>query len=435
MSSTLGGEMAEAHSAGPRLGISERSLLFLITAVQFINVLEFMIVSPLGPDFAKDLGMSLSQLGLLGGSYTASAAVAGALGSKYLDRFDRRTALGVLIAGLVFSTALAGFAKDLATLMAARVLAGIFGGPASSVALAVIADVVPSRRRGQALGMVMSGFAAASVFGVPLSLELARQVNWRAPFFAVALLGLAVGIFAITSLPELRLHMHAPGERARIFDFLGERAVLFSLGATFSVMVSSFCIIPNLSAYLQHNCGYPRSQLSFLYLIGGSVSFVVTRVVGGYVDRIGATRSAAVGSGLFVLVLIPVFIFEQRWLSSLLAFSLFMAATAIRNVSINALTSRVPQPHERARFMSLQSAMQHLAAAGGAGLGSLLLSELPNGQLGGMPRVAAISVAFAALLPALLWQVERVIRMRRPSLPEPWMSTLEASRSSFPPPA
>lgn len=426
--------MAEAHSAGPGLGISERSLLFLITAVQFINVLEFMIVSPLGPDFAKDLDISLSQLGLLGGSYTASAAVAGALGSKYLDRFDRRTALGVALAGLVFSTALAGFARDLVTLMAARVLAGIFGGPASSVALAVIADVVPSRRRGKALGMVMSGFAAASVFGVPLSLELARQVSWRAPFFAVALLGVVVGIFAIAKLPELRLHMHVRGERSRIFDFLGERAVLFSLGATFSVMVSSFCIIPNLSAYLQYNCGYPRSQLSFLYLIGGSVSFVVTRVVGGYVDRIGATRVAAVGSGLFVLVLIPVFILEQRWLSSLLAFSLFMTATAIRNVSINALTSRVPQPHERARFMSLQSAMQHLAAAGGAGLGSLLLSELPNGQLGGMPRVAAISVAFASLLPALLWQVERVIRMRRPSLPEPWMNTLDATRSSFPPP-
>lgn len=426
--------MAEAHSAGPRLGISERTLLLLITAVQFINVLEFMIVSPLGPDFAKDLGISLSQLGLLGGSYTASAAVAGVLGSKYLDRFDRRTALGVALSGLVFSTALAGFARDLSSLMAARLLAGMFGGPASSVALAVIADVVPSRRRGKALGMVMSGFAAASVFGVPISLELARQVSWRAPFFAVALLGAVVGIFAITSLPELRLHMHVRGQRSRIFDFLGERAVLFSLGATFSVMVSSFCIIPNLSAYLQHNWGYPRSQLSFLYLIGGSVSFVVTRVVGGYVDRLGATRVAAVGSALFVLVLVPVFILEQRWLSSLLAFSLFMTATAVRNVSINALTSRVPQPHERARFMSLQSAMQHLAAAGGAGLGALMLSELPNGQLGGMPRVAAISVAFAALLPALLWQVERVIRARRPSLPEPWMSTLDASRSSFPPP-
>jgi predicted MFS family arabinose efflux permease len=210
---------------------------------------------------------------------------------------------------------------------------------------------------------------------------------------------------------------------------------LFSLSATFSVMVSSFCIIPNLSAYLQHNCDFPRSQLSFLYLVGGSVSFVITRGIGGYVDRIGATRVAAMGSGLFVLVLIPAFVLELRWLPSFVAFSLFMTASAVRNVSINALTSRVPQPHERARFMSLQSAMQHLAAAGGAGLGALLLSELPNGQLGGMPRVAAISVAFATLLPALLWQVERELLKRRPSLPEPWMKTLEATRSSFPPTA
>ncbi|HTU57661.1 MAG TPA: MFS transporter, partial [Polyangiales bacterium] len=188
-------------------------LLSLITAIQFINVLEFMIVSPLGPDFAKELDISLSHLGLLGGSYTASAAVAGALGSKYLDRFDRRKALGVAMAGLVVSTALAGLAQSLWSLMAARVLAGFFGGPASSVALAVIADVVPSRRRGRALGLVMSGFAAASVLGVPLSLELARRAGWRAPFFAVALLGLVVGIAAITALPELRLHMRAKGQR------------------------------------------------------------------------------------------------------------------------------------------------------------------------------------------------------------------------------
>lgn len=408
-------------------------LLSLITAIQFINVLEFMIVSPLGPDFAQDLDMSLSQLGLLGSSYTGSAAVAGALGSKYLDRFDRRTVLGVALAGLVMSTALAGLAQDLWTLMAARVLAGAFGGPASSVALAVIADVVPSRRRGRALGFVMSGFAAASVLGVPLSLELARQAGWRAPFFAVASLGVIVGMVAISLLPELRLHMHATGQRSPIFEFLGERAVLFSLSATFSVMVSSFCIIPNLSAYLQHNCGFPRAQLSTLYLIGGSASFVITRLIGSYVDQLGATRVAAVGSGLFVLVLVPVFVLEQRWVPNFLAFSLFMSASAVRNVSINALTSRVPQPHERARFMSLQSAMQHLAAALGASLGALLLSELPNGQLGGMPLVAAMSVGFASLLPGLLWQVEKVIRARRPSLPEAWMSSAEAARSSFPP--
>lgn len=73
--------------------ISERSLLFLIGAVQFVNILDFMMVMPLGPDFARDLGIPTSQLGLIGGSYTAAAAVTGLLGAFFLDRFDRRSAL------------------------------------------------------------------------------------------------------------------------------------------------------------------------------------------------------------------------------------------------------------------------------------------------------------------------------------------------------
>jgi predicted MFS family arabinose efflux permease len=280
----------------------------------------------------------------------------------------------------------------------------------------------------------MSGFAIASVVGVPLSLELARLAGWRAPFFAVAGLGLIVAASAIAALPSLRLHLLAKGQRSRIFDFLGERSVLFSLAATFSVMASSFCIVPNLSAYLQHNCGYPRAQLSWLYLVGGSVSFVITRGIGKQVDHMGGTRIAAVGSALFIVVALLSFVLQLDYLPSALVFVLLMAASAIRNVALNALTSRVPQPHERARFMSLQSAMQHLAAAFGAALGALLLSVTPSGQLSGMQRVAAISVAFATLLPALLLRVERELQLRRPSVPEPWALELEVSRSSFPPP-
>ena len=118
---------------------------FLLGAVQFVNILDFMIVMPLGPDFAKDLGIPISQLGIVGGSYTAAAAVAGVLGSRFLDRFDRRNALAVSMFGLVLGTLLGRLRRDLGTLMLARVLAGAFGGPATSIALSVIADVVPPR--------------------------------------------------------------------------------------------------------------------------------------------------------------------------------------------------------------------------------------------------------------------------------------------------
>ena len=74
--------------------------MFCLGAVQFVNVLDFMMVMPLGPDFAKDLGIPLSHLGYIGGAYTASASVAGVAGAFFLDRFDRRQALVVALLGL-----------------------------------------------------------------------------------------------------------------------------------------------------------------------------------------------------------------------------------------------------------------------------------------------------------------------------------------------
>src|SRR5688572_33450144 len=94
---------------------SERAIIFCVGAVQFVNILDFMIVMPLGPDFAKALGIPLSHLGYVGGSYTAAACVSGVAGAFFLDRFDRKKALGVSLAGLVLGTLAGAFARGLGT--------------------------------------------------------------------------------------------------------------------------------------------------------------------------------------------------------------------------------------------------------------------------------------------------------------------------------
>ena len=68
----------------------------------------------------------------------------------------------------------------------------MFGGPATSLGLSILADIVPIERRGRAMGTLMGAFSAASVFGVPAGLELARIGGWRMPFFAVAALGVVL---------------------------------------------------------------------------------------------------------------------------------------------------------------------------------------------------------------------------------------------------
>jgi MFS family permease len=81
-------------------------------------------------------------------------------------------------------------------------------------------------------------------------------------------------------------------------------------------------------------------------------------------------------------------------------------------VPIQALSSRVPGPEERARFMSALSVVQHLGAAAGALIASRMLREVPGGALVGMDGVASFAAALAVAVPALMWLLE--LRMRRP---------------------
>lgn len=401
--------------------ISERRLVLLLASITFVNILDFMMVMPMGPDFAAGLGIPLSRLGIVGGAYTAAAAIASMVASTFLDRFDRRRALAVAMAGLVLATAVGGLARGFTSLVAARVLAGSFGGPASAIGLAILADRVPVARRGRAMGAVMGAFAVASVLGVPAGLELARLGGWRSPFFAVAGLGLIVTLAALRLMPPMRAHLErgrdratagslrAPGLRP-LREFLGDTRVHTSLLATALMFGGTFALIPHLASYLQYNLGYPRAGLGGLYLAGGLVSFAAMRVGGRWIDRSGSLPVTLVGSATMLATLALGFVWAPPPVPIVALFVALMLSNALRSVALNTLSSRVPAPLERARFMSTQSAVQHLAAAVGAAVSALVLTELPDHRLAGMPALASGSIVAAALLPVAIWRLDRRVR-------------------------
>jgi predicted MFS family arabinose efflux permease len=394
----------------PRVS-SERLIIFLVGAVQFINILDFVMVMPLGPDFARDLHIPSSNLGFIGGSYTAAAAVSGLAGSFFLDRFDRRKALAVAMLGLVVGTAAGGFATGLPTLLAARVLAGLFGGPATSLSFSIIADVIPAARRGKAMGAVMGAFSVASVVGLPAGLELARIGGWRLPFLGVAVLGLLVSCAVIYLMPPMRQHLEGRTEAELQATPLGalfaKPLVRQSYLMTWVVMMSGFIIIPNISPYVQENLHFPREHLGSLYLGGGLVSFVATRVGGAMVDRYGSFITGTVGVVLLLVVNWIWFIAYSPVVPLIALFMGFMLAMGIRNVAYNTLTTKVPAPRERARFASIQSAVQHAAAAVGAFLSSQMLTERPDHTLEGVTQIALVAMVLSATVPYFLWRVER----------------------------
>lgn len=390
--------------------VGERGLLFVVGAVQFVNILDFMMVMPLGPDFASALGVPTSTIGMVGGAYTASAALSGLVGSLFLDRFERRASLSWMMIGLALATALGGFSFDLPSLLLTRVLAGAFGGPATSLALAIVADCVPAERRGKALGAVMGAFSAASVLGVPAGLELARHFNFRAPFFAVGALGLAMAGAARQLLPELRGHLQQKVGEAR--ESLSSPLVLLSLSNTALLMLGVFSVVPNLSAFVQFNLGYPREYLGILYLVGGVASFFTMRLAGSGVDRFGALPLVSLGTLLHVAALFCAFVEPALGVPVLVVFTTYMLSGSVRMVPLQTLSTRVPGPHTRARFMSAQSAVQHLASALGAFLSAFYLKAEPDGRLVGMDVIALGAIGLALCVPGIAFVIERSLRRR-----------------------
>lgn len=406
----------------PTKALPERLIIALLFAVQMVNVLDFVMVMPLGPDFSRALGIPESDLGYLGGSYTGAAAVAGLIGSTFLDRFDRRSVLLWSLVGLSLATAAGGFATGFGSLLFARVLAGIFGGPATSIGFAIIADVIPGERRGKAIGTLAAAFSVVSVLGLPFSLWLAERADWHAPFFAVALLGLVTSVLIAMKMPSLTLHLQARREglqQAPWSNLVRRPEILLSYAMATIGFLAMFMLIPNLSAFVQHNLGLPRSELGFLYLAGGVASFIAMRLAGTTVDRFGSTRVAVGGTVGFVSALVAGFVVTPALISPLGIFLGFMVANAFRMVSINTIVSKIPGPSERARFMSAQSAVQHLASAAGAVLAARFLSTGTRGELIGIDRIALVAAAMSVVVPFVMWRIERRMRSRdrREALP------------------
>ncbi len=397
-----------------RFSLPEGRLLFLLGSVQFVNVLDFVMVMPLGPDFAKALNIPTHQLGWVTGAYTAAAAVTGLAVSTLLDRFDRRSAMVVTLLGLALGTALGGVSTGLWSLVFSRLVAGAFGGPATSVCLAILTDAVPVERRGSAMGKVMGAFSVASVIGIPIGLELATIGKWHTPFFTVAGMGVLAAVAAAVQLPPMRRHIETrpDGPQKRLWHFLAEGPVLLSLACSALAMIGAFAIITNLSTFVQFNLGYPRNSLGMLYMVGGVLAFFGMRLAGAAVDRWGSTPVVTVGTIALLTVIGLSFVPPKPLIPVVAIFSGFMLANSTRLVGLNSLTTRVPKPSDRARFMSLQSAVQHLSTSVGSAWSTWMLTEGPGGKLEGMPLLALFSLGLSSALPLLIARLSRQLKVQ-----------------------
>lgn len=379
----------------------ETRIVWIAALIQLVNIIDFMMVMPLGPDISADLPVTNSDIGIICGCYTLAVGMSGIVCAKFLDRFDRKYVALATMLGLSLATLGATFCWDLTTLIGARVLAGLFGGPAAAIAFSIVCDVVPPERRGKAMAIVMGTFSVSAVAAIPFGLELAEKGSWRTPFYVISILGFTAFWLILWLTPPMKEHLKNGRRSLSLIQLLSNGKFLMAYVMMATAMISSYAIIPNIAAYFQLNLGYPRSSLGFLYLVGGVFSLILIQLGGRTSDKIGPIPTNILGTILLAIFLYDGFM-HQPESSLLVVFVMFTGMVCLRNVSATTEASKLPAPHERAAFMSLFSSVQHLGNGIGALLASAILSTGPEGDLINMKWVGLLSIVMALFQPLLL---------------------------------
>jgi multidrug resistance protein len=386
-------------NAAERFSLSQRLLLLILAAVQFIHIVDFIILMPLAPHLQRDLGLRAQAFGVVVSAYGLAAFLTGLLLAPWLDRFDRKPTLLVLFTGFTLGTLLCAVAPNFGTLLVGRFVAGAFGGVSGSVVNAIVGDAFPPSRRGTAMGFVMSGFSIATIVGVPLGLVLAGLPGqgWRSPFAILAAAGLVLTLLAARVMPSIAGHLEGDHERATFWEVLSRPAHRPAFALILLLSITSFLLFPYVPSFLVNNLGLSEGvQLPLVYVFGGAATLMSMNVIGRLSDRFAKLtvfRVVAVVT-MVVMVVLTCLPPGTSLAATLTVTTLLFIFSSGRMVPGMAMVTGVAEPRVRGSFMSILSSVQQLGA-GVAPLVSALFvrDEGAGAMLTGFPIAGVLSAA------------------------------------------
>jgi EmrB/QacA subfamily drug resistance transporter len=179
--------------------------LALLSAVQFMVVLDIAIVNVALPSIQVDLGFSQENLQWVISAYALVFGGFLLLGGRAADVLGRRRIFLVGVVVFTVASLLAGLAWSEASLITARALQGLGAAIISPAALSILSTTfAEGRERNVALGVwgAVGGFGAAA--GVLLGGVLTDALSWEWIFFVNVPVGVAAFVLAPILLAESR---------------------------------------------------------------------------------------------------------------------------------------------------------------------------------------------------------------------------------------
>ena len=368
--------------------------LWILMITAFVDMLGLLMVIPILPFYAKQLGQGGFVVGVLVSSFAVAQLLTAPMWGRFSDAHGRRPALlvGLTASGIayvIFAFALDMGSLALAMLFLSRLVQGAGGGTVS-VIQAYVADSTAPEERTKALGWLSAATNAGVAIGPVLGSLTAAAWGHRGPgLFAAALCLVNVG-FAARYLVESRDPHEAAeskagtGERTKLKDAVFQVVTHSSEPASrliwiYAIAMGAFQGVTSMLAlYLSARFAVTEKTIGFFFAYMGGLSVLTrTLILGRMVDRFGEARLSRIGSTLLALgiasmafirpladparvaamlggMLPPSAVALLPYLPLALAVALLPLGTAFTFPCVTALLSRVISSRERGLYMGVQ---------------------------------------------------------------------------------
>ncbi len=210
----------ETHREVPHRGL----ITFSIMLATIMQVLDTTIANVALPSMTGDLGASQDTINWVLTSYIVAAAIMTPVTGWLSDHLGRKQLFLASVVGFVVCSMLCGVAWSLESMVAFRLLQGVFGAAIVPLSQTFLLDINPRERHGQAMAIWGAGIMVGPIIGPTLGGWLTESFNWRWVFF----INLPVGIIAFLGCAA---YLPNVAKRLRGFDFFGFAMLSLGVGA------------------------------------------------------------------------------------------------------------------------------------------------------------------------------------------------------------
>ncbi|NND77059.1 MAG: MFS transporter [Flavobacteriales bacterium] len=333
-------------------------------------MISFNMLVPELDEFLTGLGGS-KYLGAILGMFALSSLLVRPISGKMTDSIGR---VPVIIFGSIVNVAMSVlylFIYSIPQFLGLRFAHGISAGFQPTGLMAYLADVIPSEKRGEAMGLIGVFISAGIAIGQPLGSGIANAYGVDVLFYsgiAFAFIAFAMVLFLKETLKEpkqfkakdLMIKSKDLFDRDVVFPFLIVLCMAFSYGDLLT-------IIPDYSTHM----GIKNQGVFFSYFVFSSM--FVRLVMGKVSDSLGRIKSLKIG-GLITLIGMILFVFVDSKTSFFTIATILGIGAGVSSPTLIAYTVDLCKAENRGKAMSTY----FIGLEGGIALGAFLTGAFYN---------------------------------------------------------